>query len=593
MVLGLSWQAWYTAGVVVVMGVALARNIARPDLILLGSLGLLLVAGVLPAEQAFSGFSNPAVLTIASLFVVAAGVERTEALLVLDKVLFPARNKHLPIVLLRMMGSIAAISAFVNNTPLVAMLVPRVQAWSERHQVPASKLMMPLSFAAIVGGMVTLIGTSTNLVVSGVLLASTGQGLGFFDLTWVGLPVAVAAIVYLALFGHRLLPFHEAGARHRRATAGYCFEIRVKRGAPISGKTVEEADLRALGSAYLAQIRREERLIAPVGPDVILQGGDLLSFTGDPAAMDMLLHRPDFERSVTGLGTDGQFRLPLFEAVVAASSVLVGRTLREVGFRDQFRGVVLAIYRRNEEIKEALGSVRLQAGDLLVIEARNNFYERWKFSRDEFYLVSPLRGSTPTSRRRKAPIALALFVGMILVSVLGVMPLVTASFVAAMGMVATRCLYAKEARHEVDIPILLMIAAAIGIGEAIETSGLAQALASALTVVAHNSSLLVALIAIYVATNLLTEIITHSAAAVMITPIAIAIARSMDVDPVPFAVAVAIAASAGFMTPFGYQTNLMVMGAGQYQVRDYFKAGAPLKLLVMVVAVGVIWFLWM
>lgn len=586
------WHLWLTGGIVLAMVYALVREVARPDLVLLGSLGLLLIAGVVPPETAFAGFSNSAVLTIAALYVVAAGVQRTDGFAFMDRILFSS-SRRMPSILLRLMLPTALISAFVNNTPLVAMLMPRLQSWAERERLPVSKVMMPLSYAAVLGGMMTLIGTSTNLVVAGLMTSMTGQSLGLFDLTWVGLPAALVAILYFAFVGHRALPARAGSASiFDHELRDYHFELRVSRASPLAGSTVEQAGLRALGDAYLTLLVRDEHVVGPVGPDEVLQEGDIMAFTGNAAQIDPLLERPGLER-VVHLNGDPRHRLPLFTAVVSGTSFLVGRTLREVNFREHFQGVVLAIQRRNHQITSALGRIPLQSGDLLLIEARPGFDQRWNAGREVFYLVAPCRPERPAPRTRKAPVALLIFAAMVLVSAAGYMPLVTAAFIAALAMIATGCLQLSETHRVVDIPILLMIAAAFGIGRAIEDVGLAALTADAVIGATRSLGPMAVLAAIYLVTNVATELLTNSAAAALVVPIALATATSLGLDPAPFAITVAIAASAGFASPFGYQTNLMVMGAGGYRFADFFRAGLPLNLIVMATALLAIRLLWL
>ncbi len=589
----LGWDAWFTAGVVMLMVGALVREAAQPYLVLLGCLGLLLVAGVLPPDVAFSGFSNSAVLAIASLFVVAAGVQRTEALTVFDRLLF-GRSRAMPVVLLRLMGPTALLSSLVNNTPLVAMLIPRVQHWARREGVAASKLLIPLSYASVLGGMITLIGTSTNLVVSGLLQQATGAGLHFFDLTWVGLPAACVGMLYVSLVGHRFLPSNrQPDWRAGRSLKPYHFELRVGARAPAAGRTIEEAGLRGLDDAYLMQVRRGRHTVGPVSPAEVLLPDDVLVFSGDAALIDPLMAGHGLERVVEAPSSNGVQRLPLFEAVVAASSTLVGKTLKEVGFRERFQGVVLALQRRSRHLAGPLGQTPIEAGDLLLIEARPGFDRQWNAMREDFYLVAPALPEEPAGRTRRAPVALLILGGMVLASAFGVVPLVTAAFLAALTMIATGCLSLAEARQAVDLPLLLMIGAALGVGAALTETGLAGVAAQGLLQATVQAGPFIMLLAVYLLTNLLTELLTNAAAAALVFPIALATAHDLNLDPVPFAVVVAVAASAGFSTPFGYQTNLMVMGAGGYRFMDYFKAGFPLNVLVMAVALLCIWLVWL
>ena len=589
---GLGWTAWYTLAVILVTVSALVREWASPALVFLGALAALLAAGVLEPTGAFSGFANPAVLTVAALYVVAAGVQRTNALSVLDRVLF-SKAASTGRVLARLMLPVSLLSAVLNNTPIVAMLTPRIQAWAARRGLAASKLMIPLSYAAIAGGMTTLIGTSTNLVVSGLLQAEGYGALGFFDVAWVGVPVVFGVAGYFALGGHRLLPNRQKhGPVVEEGLRECLFEVKVAPESPLIGQAVEAADLRALGDAYLVHLRREGE-VQQAGPQTTLQAGDVLTFTGNSMALERLLQREGLERGVPALEAEDDFEtLPLFEAVVATSSGLVGKTLRELDFRERYRGVVLAMQRKNEQIISPLGRTPIRAGDLLLIEAPNGFDRRWNARRDEFYLVAPRRAETQRARSGRAPVALLLTVGMIAVAALQVLPIATAAFLAALAMIATRCLSGAEALRALNLQVLAVIAAALGLGQAVEATGLAEVLAHGLLSLTLPLGTLAALAALYVATNLLTEMITNNAAAVLMLPIALAAAPELGAEPRALAVLVAVAASASFMTPIGYQTNLMVMAPGGYRFGDYARAGLPVSVLVMLVALTAISFGW-
>ncbi|MFQ5568330.1 MAG: SLC13 family permease [Rhodothermales bacterium] len=586
----LDWQAWLTLATLVVIAVSLLRDAARPDLIFLGGLGGLLLAGVVTPEEAFAGFSNAAVLTVGALFVVAAGVQQTEALGFLDRLIFSA-SSSIKGGLLRLMLPTAGLSAFLNNTPIVAMFIPRVQEWARRAGFPASKFLIPLSYAAIVGGMMTLIGTSTNIVVSGLLVEAGFPALGLFDLTWVGLPAAAAVIAYFVLGGHRLLPDRPQERTVFEDGLKDClFEVRVE--APLVGRSIEEAGLRALGEAYLVHVRRAERLV-PASPGEILQAGDVLTFAGNVAMLDPLLRRPGLERNVEAVEGDAFQTLPLYEAVVADGSSLIGRTLREVQFRERFGGVVLAIQRRNERVRRSLGRLPIQAGDLLLIEASEGFDRRWNANRESFYLVAPRRPVRAKPQPRKAPIALLILLTMVVLVATRLVPLVTATFAGALAMLFTRCLSPSQAGRAVDVQVLLIIAAALGVGRAVAKTGLTDVLGHSMLVATAGLGVLATLVVLYLVTNVLTELITHKAAAVLMLPVALSMALELGVEPKAFGLVVAVAAAASFMTPIGYQTNLMVMSAGGYRVRDYLKVGFPVSLLVMGVAVTAIYFVWL
>ncbi|MCB0193436.1 MAG: SLC13 family permease [Anaerolineae bacterium] len=587
----LEWQAWITLGIVFLILISLIKEVARPEGIFLGALGLLLVFGILTPEEAFAGFSNTAVLTVGALFVVAVGVQNTGALNFTDRLLF-ARSTSLTGVLIRIMITTASMSAFLNNTPIVAMLIPRVQAWCDKSGVAPSRLLLPLSYAAIVGGMTTLIGTSTNLLVSGLMQANGYEGLGLFDLSWVGIPAALGAILYFVTIGHHLLPNRQVLPATESELEHYLFEVRVSFNSPLAGKTVEQAGLRALGEAYLVHVFRNERFI-PSAPDFRLRECDVLTFRGSLSMMEKLLKRPGFERTVDGVEARGQMTLPLFEAVVAPSSLLVGRTLREVRFREHFHGIVLGIQRRDTQIEGSLGTVTIQPGDLLLIEAPPGFDRRWNGRRSDFYLVAPRRPGKLRPQRRKAPLALFILIGVVLPAAVGLAPIVTTAFIGAIAMLLTRCISSWEARRAVDFPVLFVIAAALAVGRAIEITGLADAIAQTMIGGAAVFGSVGVLVAIYFTTSLLTEFITNNAAAALMISIGLAAARDLGVAPEAFAIAVAIAASASFLTPIGYQTNLMVMAAGSYRFFDYFKAGIFLNLIVATIAITMITLFWL
>ncbi|MEM9997389.1 MAG: SLC13 family permease, partial [Bacteroidota bacterium] len=465
----LGWQAWYTLGALILMIGALVRNIARPDLILVGTLGLLLVANVVPVERAFSGFANPAVITIGALFVVAAGVERTAAISAVDGILRP-KSGRIGVAILRLMVPTSLLSGILNNTPIVAMLIPRVQTWARETGIPASKLLIPLSYAAIIGGWVTLIGTSTNVIVHGLLLAEGLPGFSFFDLTWVGIPAMIVSALYFALIGHRFLPDRSDGVvLGESQVRSYAFELRVDPEGPFVGKTIEGAGLRDLETAYLGSIGRkeagaQERTTVPARPDTVLQADDALLFTGDAGAVGALLERDGLAHPVEPIRSPQRRALPLYEAVLAPSSDLVGKTLRDVDFRNRFGGVVLAIQRSDAPLLGRIGRTSLRAGDLLLIESHMGFAAQVR-GRQDFALLAELE-RPPRKASRKAPIALAILLGFIVIVGFGWMPLATVALAAAIGVVVTGCVHGAQARAAIDWGVLVMIAAALGIGQA-------------------------------------------------------------------------------------------------------------------------------
>jgi di/tricarboxylate transporter len=588
----LTWEAWFTLATILVLIVALVREWARVDVTVLSALGVLLVVGVVTPVEAFSGFSDPAVITIASLYVVAAGIHRTGVLSSIDRLFVTPTGSVTPL-LFRIMIPTAALSAVLNNTPVVAMLMPRLQSVASKTGISISKLLMPLSFAAIAGGMITLIGTSTNLIASGLLRDAGYPGFGLFEFAWIGLPAAAFTVLYLSTIGHRLIPDCEPDERDEVDALDYQFELRVPEGSRLAGMTVQEARLRALGDAYLVHIHRDGHTIGPVTPDEVLQGSDVLTFTGRSEAMERLLLQTDFHANVDGPPLhDGESEIPLYEAVVSATSTLVGKTLKEAGFREKYQGVVLAIHRQDESLRGALGNVALKPGDLLLIEARTGFEKSWNQSQGDFYLVTP-KMQIQQGLSRKAPIALALLVATIGLHILGVLTLAASAFAAAMLMVLLGCLRGTELRKSIDLTVMLTIAAAFGVGHAVQASGLAAVVGHGVASALPGQGPIAVMALLYLITLLLTEIVTNSAAVVIMIPIAVAAAVDLGIDPHAVALTVTIASSASFLSPLGYQTNLMVMGAGGYRFQDYFRAGLPVSIGIMIITLTVIALRWL
>ena len=559
------------------MAALLVSERLEADVAVLGCLLALVAGGVVPLKEAFAGFANSAVLTVGFLFVVAAAVERTGALEAASGLLFGDGKRGLRTTLTRTLFPVAAISTVLNNVPLVAVLIPAAKAWCRRHGIPISQVLMPLSVAAMLGGMCTLIGTSTNLLVSGMLEARGHASLGFWEPAGVGLVLACACIITVIATAPALLPKRgdvvtELGERTREFIA----ELRVTSQYPYVGRTIEEAGLRHLAGLFLFQIGRGTELVAPVAPHERLSEGDRLFFTGVPdtlwelqqtAGLSAVADR-EFDPQRYNAAEHG-----LFEVVLSAGSPLLGRTVRDSGFRGTYDAVILAIHRHGERLASKIGDVTLRAGDTLLLLARRGFHQRWQHS-PHFYLVSPRTG---VAGRSGVTGTRALWVAgaMVLVMALGLVPPLMAAAVAAVVMVATGCVPAGDARRAVQWKVLVVLAASLGVGLATERSGLAGVLAGVIHQYVAPSGTWPALAVLFVLTNGLSLLVSNKAAVAMFLPVALATAERMAVDPRPFALVVAFAASTGFMTPLGAQTHLLVEGPGNYRFADFVRVGLP------------------
>jgi di/tricarboxylate transporter len=594
-------EAWVTLGLVGVVLALLLGTRWPADMVMLGGLTMTLVVpvpqngtwrfGVLSASDALIGFSNEGMITVAALFVVAHGLRDTGAIAMVSEHLL-GRPKSLRGGLLRMMVPAGMASAFLNNTPIIAILMPAVLDWAKKHQLAASHLLIPLSYATILGGTCTLIGTSTNLVVHGLLVSEMRlPGLGMFDLCWVGIPVAIVGFAFLVVAAPWLLPDRRPPISELDDPRQYTLDMLVEPNSPLVGRTIEEAGLRHLPGAFLMEIERGTEVIVAVPPNEVLQANDRLVFVG---VVDSVV---DLQK-VRGLvpATNQVFKLDsprprrcLIEAVVSDSCPVVGRTIREGRFRTRYTAVVIAVARNGVRLSGKIGDIRLRAGDTLLLEASPEFVDRQRNNRD-FYLVSPIQGSWPLHYER-APLAMAILAGMVVTVSLGWFSMLQSALMASMLMILTRCCTAAGARRSIDWSILMVIAAAFGLGRALQVSQAAETVAGYLMNLVGNHELAV-LAAVYLATLVTTAFITNNAAAVLMFPIAMAAAQRIDAQPMPFAIIVIMAASAGFATPIGYQTNLMVYGPGGYRFTDFARIGLPLTLLVGVVTLALVPQIW-
>jgi len=587
------WQGWITLGVIGLTLAALIRGRVGPDIVLAAAVAILVFAGVLSPAEALAGMANEGLATVAVLYVLVAGLTETGAVRWIGQSLL-GRSKGALVSTARLMAPVSVLSAFTNNTPLVAMLIPAVSDWCRRQSISPSRMMLPLSYAAIMGGTCSLIGTSTNLVVNGLWKGTADQALGFFEIAWVGAPCAVAGTMYMLFIGRRLLPERKSVLSFGDDARSYTVEMIVEEGGPLVGRTIEQAALRGLPGLFLAEIDRDDEILPAVGPEVALRAGDRLVFVGvvdsivDLNKIRGLTPAPD---QVVKLDAPRP-RRQLVEVVVSNTSPLVGRSIREGRFRTMYNAVVIAVARGGQRIsKKKIGDIVLGAGDTLLLEAPQSFAEQHRLSRD-FYLVSPVADSTPV-RHERAAIALAILLVVILVAVaqpfgFGVLH---AAVLGAGLMLAARCCTGSQARRAVDWQIVIVIAASLALGVAMERSGVASALGTQLATVAGAHPWL-ALGAVYLATMLLTEMITNNAAAVLMFPLAHVVATKMGVDFKPFVMAIMMAASASFSTPIGYQTNLMVLSPGGYRFADYLRVGVPMNLLLMLITITLAPLIW-
>ena len=562
-----------------------------PDVLFLGALTVLFVSNRIDASEALSGFSNPGMITVGALYIVVCGLRETGGIAWIVHWGL-GRPKSSLQAKMRLMVPVTALSAFLNNTPVVGMFIPAVIDWAKKNNLSVSKLLIPLSYASIFGGTCTLIGTSTNLIVNGLIISETG-GTPFhvFSIAWVGVPSALIGLTYMFLFSDWLLPDRRPSIGAMQDPREYTVEMLVEENSPLVGRSIESAGLRSLPGLFLMEIERAGHIIPAVAPHEKLESNDRLVFVG---IVDSIV---DLQK-IRGLApaTNQVFKLDaprtervLVEAVVSNSCPLVGKTIREGRFRTVYNAAVIAVARNGERINKKIGDIILRPGDTLLLEAPPTFSQQARDSRD-FFLVSQLQDSQPF-RHERGLFALIILAAMVLFAALNIFSMLEAAMMAAGLMIVMGCCDSDAARKSIDWQVLLVIAASLGVGHAMDKSGTALLIANAFISFAGNSPLF-ALAMIYLITTIFTELITNNAAAVLVFPIAYATANTLDVSFTPFAVAIMMAASASFSSPIGYQTNLMVYGPGGYRFSDYPKIGLPLNILLGVVTVTLAPIIW-
>lgn len=531
--------------------------------------------GLASQQAVLSSFSNPALATLILLLLVSLALERSPFLDHLSELLLKGRTAF---ATLRLASFTCLASAFMNNTAVVGALLGTVTR-QRRH--PASKLLIPLSYASILGGITTLVGTSTNLVVNSFAVEAGLPALHMFQFTLVGLPVALACIGVLALTS-RLLPANRSTDSEGRST--YFLEARVMPGSPMIGRSIEDNRLRSLDGLFLLEIEREGRLISPVGPAEVLRADDVLVFTGEIGKVQALQRFAGLE--VFGAGADALLKSNLVEVVLSSESDIANRTLREVDFRTMFDAGVVGIRRGDKRLTGQLGRIPLRVGDSLLLAAGPDFFQHRNLDRN-FHVLNG-SGIRPKMSPLQSTAALSAFGLAIALAALGWLPLFAGLLLLLAGLLASGLLTLSEMRRRFPFELLVVIGSALTIAGVVERSGAAALMAGWMRALFDGYGVHAALVGVYLITLVLTELVTNNAAAALAFPIALGTARAFGVDPTPFIMVVAYGASAGFLIPFGYQTHLMVYSAGRYRMRDFLRAGLPVSLTYSVVVLALV-----
>jgi di/tricarboxylate transporter len=571
-------------GIVVLLVISLYREWFNPALSFFIAAIALLLTGVITPAELLKGLSNQQIIVIFLLILVTAGIRTLYGSEFFSR-LFNTSLKP-KAFLLRMMLTVSTLSAFLNNTPIVAFMIPYVKEWAERSGHPASKFLIPLSFATILGGMITVIGTSTNLVLLGLMSEYGLPLLGFKDFLFLGILVSVVGLIYLFFIGYTWLPANDNKIDAlRQNLKEYIVETEIFEGSSLIGKSVKDAGLRNLQDLFLVEIMRQEEVISPVSPEEKLEKGDLLFFSGHTQSIYNLINQDHGLRlpKQEKLEVEGQFNF--VEAVVPASSALIGVRIRESDFRNKYHASIVAIHRNGKRVSGKVGEMHIAGGDFMLLLSGDHVNPA-RHEKDLFYL------SVPKKIEAKKPfwkswVGLGSF-ALLVSGILGFIPLFTACLIILTALVFLSVLNLSEIRRQLDLNLLMVLVCSLAIGIALEKSGTAALIAHGLIEIGNSVGTIAVLSALFVVTILLTSLVTNPAAVSIMFPIAMSLADQLNLSGIPFFVAIAFAASGDFLTPIGYQTNLMVYGPGGYSFRDFVRVGAPLTLVYAVICVGFI-----
>jgi len=592
-------------GVLILVFIALAVDLWTPDAVLLTALAIVTVSGVISLEEAFLGFGNTTLVALGSLYVVGAALRESGALDRASEFILGSETRSTERILLRLCPSVSTYSAFLNNTPIVAMGIPAIRSWGKKNNVPVSKLLMPLSYAAILGGMCTLIGTSTNLITHGLLQTHGFEGLSFFELAWVGVPCAVVGLIYIVFISPKMTPVRQDIRLQEERMRELLVEIELVEGADIVGKKVSEAGVSTLPGFYLARINRHEQEIAPVPDDQRLRAGDHLFYAakGGVAARKPNLDdypglRLAFQPPRT-IRRDEKDR-ELHQVVVKEGSRLVGITVGEAKLLERFGAAVTGVRRRGTRIDRPLGDFVLHAGDVLLLDTGRGFRGAHEDTED-FFLTSEAGGESPgdvSEIKELRPggkdlyMSIAVLVGIIASVAMGFVHIALAGVLGVAVLLTFNVIEAGEARKSIDWTVLIVIGAALGLGRAMEVSGAAVVVGQGLADVISAYGPRTVLAGLVIVTVIMTEVITNNGAVALMFPIALSVAETQGLDARPLLIGITMAASMSLITPIGYQTNLMVYGPGNYKFTDFFKVGFPLQITlwaVVIILTPIIW----
>ncbi|HDR52448.1 MAG TPA: hypothetical protein ENN90_12650 [Mariniphaga anaerophila] len=598
----MTFEAWIVVAVIFFLMVAFVMEAMRPGLILLSAAVIFMATGIITDQELIAGFSNDGLITIAVLFLVNEGIKQSGLITRLAKAYLPRKRNRMTFMLPRLMIPVAFFSAFLNNLPIVVNFSPILIRWAEAMKLSYKKFLIPLSYAAILGGMCTLIGTSSNLVVHGLMLETGNGGFHLFELGKIGLAVSVFGFIYMSVFGNWLLPGEKIKLTGKPAEGkDYYFNLKLTENSQLAGTEVVDNKIEGLPGLEVHSVARKNRILKPGTGRIKLLLKDEILVTGTPDKLNYIMsHKEVRLKGMEYLGNEKPENLKQYEVVLSPRFPWLGQTVTEFSFFDQFNAVVLAIHRNGERITENLNNLKLKVGDNVVLLATEKFFDTWGSSQ-MFYLVNYMRDLHHDKGSRVKWRALIILMAM--VAAIVVNELVSYGYgmrlnifiyvaFAAILMIWLKILPQQNYTKAVSWDMLISIASAFAIGKAIQNSGVAILLAADAISIVRSIGPVGVLAIIWLFTSILTEIITNNAAVALVFPIAAMAAQLLGVDSRPFFVAIAIAGASSFVSARGYRSNLIIKAVGKYSGNDFLRIGAPMQLIAFILSVILIPYFW-
>ncbi|MEN8117007.1 MAG: SLC13 family permease [Bacteroidota bacterium] len=596
-------EGYIVLAVVFITIIALAKEVMRPGLVFFSSAVVLMATGIITDKETLAGFSNKGMITIGVLFLVSEGMRQSGVLNRLAQTYLPRKRGKMVFLIPRIMLPVSVLSAFLNNTPVVIIFAPIIKKWTEKLNLSSKKFLIPLSYATIFGGMCTLIGTSTNLVVHGLIIENGHEGFSMFELGKVGIFIAIIGTIYMTIFSNKLLPGERIIFKSKSSTEykDYYYDIIIPKESNLIGIEIKNGRAKELKNLLIQCIIREGKTIDTKKGSFKILAGDKLHVAGKSDRLNYILANDNMKLSGMDLVKNvPKDKLKQYEAVLAPRFPGVGKTIPEFNFYEHYQAVVLAIHRNGERITTNMDKLKLKAGDNLVLLTTEKFIQNWGDSKI-FYLTSYIRDYRTTGTFWKKWLAFIILLAMIIGTTVGkfitspggiTFDMFYFAAIAAILLIWLKIMPHQKYTKAISWDVLITIASAFALSKAMQNSGAAEAIARTTINFSKGFGPIGVLAALYLITIIFTEIITNNAAAALVFPIALAAAQQLQVDPKPFFVTIAVAASASFSTPIGYQTNLIVQAIGNYKFRDYLKIGLPLNLIAFILSLLLIPYFW-